>query len=150
MAIHTEAEITVNRPRAEVFGYLADGERLPEFIDEFETVKHEEPGAPAQGHVYSYRMRRGAEGTFEWSEFQPNDRLAWTGPPAKQGPGSMRPSGWWELTDAEGGTHVKLVMTPQPGGLFKLMAPLMKRSMAKGNVVALEKLKANLENGGPA
>jgi len=144
MGIRTEAQITVNRPASEVFDYLAHAERLPEYVDDFESVTHEEPGAPAQGHVYSYRMKRGAEGTFEWTDFRP-ERLAWSGPKAKLGPGSMKPSGWWELTEVDGATRVKLVMTPEPGGLFKLMAPFMKMGMARGNERALEKLKANLE-----
>ena len=148
MPIHTEAETTIDRPRSEVFDYLAHGERLPEYIDDFETVTHEESGEPARGHVYSYKMKRGAEGTFEWKEFQPYDRLAWSGPAAKAGPGSMRPQGYWELSDQGAGTHVKLVMEPEPGGLFKLMAPLMKSGMAKGNVRALEKLKNKLESNG--
>jgi len=149
MAIHAEAEITIDRPRSEVFEFLARGERLPEYIDDFETVTHEEPGEPARGHVYSYRMKRGGvEGTFEWKEFQPHDRLAWSGPRVKQGPGSMRPVGHWQLSDQGAGTHVKLVMEPEPGGLFKLMAPLMKASMSKGNTRALEKLKTILESNG--
>jgi uncharacterized protein YndB with AHSA1/START domain len=150
MAIHTEAEITINRPRNEVFEFLARGERLPEYIDEFETVSPEEPGDPARGHVYSYKMKRGAEGTFEWKEFQPYDKLAWSGPAVKQGPGSMRPAGHWQLSDAGLGTKLKLVMEPEPGGLFKLMAPLMKMQMAKGNQRALATLKTMLEaNGNP-
>ena len=148
MAIHTEAEITIARPRSDVFDFLARGERLPEYIDEFETVTHEEAGEPARGHVYSYKMKRGAEGTFEWKEFQPNDKLAWSGPAAKQGLGSMRPSGHWQLSDDGAGTRVKLVMEPEPGGLFKLLAPLMKGQMTKGNVRALETLKRKLESDG--
>jgi uncharacterized protein YndB with AHSA1/START domain len=149
MPIHTEAETTINRPRSEVFEFLAHAEHLPEYVDDFQTVSHEEPGEPARGHVYSYRMKRGGvEGTFEWKEFEPNDRLAWSGPSVKSGPGSMRPTGHWELRDEGAGTHVKLVMEPEPGGLFKLMAPLMKPGMAKGNVRALEKLKTKLERNG--
>jgi uncharacterized protein YndB with AHSA1/START domain len=148
MAIHTEAEINIDRPRTEVFDYLAHAESLPVYVNDFETVSHEEPGEPARGHVYSYRMKRGGvEGTFEWTDFQPHERLAWAGPPAKSGPGSMKPSGWWELTDAGAGTHVKLVMTPEPGGLFKLMAPFMKGGMTRGNAKALQRLKDQLENG---
>jgi uncharacterized protein YndB with AHSA1/START domain len=152
MAIHTEAEITINRPRSEVFDFLAHGERLPEYIDDFERVTHEEEGEPARGHVYSYRMKRGGvEGTFEWTEFDPHDKLAWSGPRVKSGPGSMRPTGHWELTDEGGSTHVKLVMEPEPGGLFKLMAPFMKPGMSRGNERALAKLKTMLEsNGGPS
>jgi uncharacterized protein YndB with AHSA1/START domain len=147
MAIRTEADITINRPRAEVFDYLAHGELLPEYIDDFERVTHEQEGEPGQAHVYSYKMKRGAEGTFEWTEFRPHDKLAWDGPAVKQGPGSMRPAGSWELSEENGGTRVHLVMAPEPGGLFKLMAPLMKRSMSKGNVRALHVLKAKLEDG---
>src|SRR5205085_12036855 len=129
-----ESQITSRRPRSYVYEYLEHGERLRIYVTDYESVEHEEEGEPAQEHVYSYRMKRGGvEGTFEWSEFQPNDRLAWTGPAAKSGPGSMRPSGHWELSDEGSGTHVKLVMEPEPGGLFKVMAPFMKSGMAKGN-----------------
>ena len=149
MAIHTEAETTIRRPRGEVFDFLSHAEHLPDYVDDFASVAHEEPGAPARGHVYSYKMKRGGvEGTFEWTEFQPGEKLAWAGPRVKSGPGSMRPTGFWELSDDDGGTHVKLVMEPEPGGLFKLMAPFMKPSMAKGNVRALEKLKMQLEANG--
>ena len=149
MALHIENEIEVARPRAEVFDYLAHGERLPEYIPDFASVEQDSPGEPGRGTTYRYRMSRGsAQGTFEWTEFQPPDRLAWHGPPAKSGPGSMEPSGRWELSDSGAGTRVRLVMTPQPGGLFKLMSPLMGMGMRKGNRQALERLKAKLEGGG--
>jgi len=145
--MHVEAETTVNRPRAEVFDYIARAEQLPEYVTEFAWVKQVSDGEPARGTEYSYKMARGqAEGTFDWTVFEPPSRLAWHGPPAKAGPGSMEPSGHWELTDADAGaTHVKLVMEPRPGGLFKLMAPFMAMGMRKGNARALERLKEKLE-----
>jgi uncharacterized protein YndB with AHSA1/START domain len=143
--MHLEAEITVARPRAEVFDYIARGEKLPEYVNDFSWVKQDSDGEPTLGTTYSYKMTRGAEGTFDWTEFELNSRLAWHGPPAKAGPGSMEPYGRWELSDAGAGTRVKLVMTPKPGGLFKLMAPLMAMGMRKGNVAALERLKGKLE-----
>jgi uncharacterized protein YndB with AHSA1/START domain len=144
--LQIESEITVERPRAEVFDYIAHAERLPQYVKEFAWVTQESGGEPAHGTSYSYEMARGsASGTFEWTEFQPPARLAWHGPPAKAGPGSMEPSGWWELTDAGVGTRVKLVMAPKPGGLFRLMAPLMAFGMRKGNGEALARLKHQLE-----
>ncbi len=143
--MHVEAETTVARPRAEVFEYIARAERLPEYVSEFEWVKQDSDGEPALGTTYSYKMARGTEGTFDWSEFEPHSKLAWHGPATKSGPGSMEPAGWWELTDEGAGTRVKLVMAPKPGGLFKLMAPLMAMGMRKGNAVALERLKGLLE-----
>jgi uncharacterized protein YndB with AHSA1/START domain len=149
--MHLEAETTVRRPRSEVFDYLSQAEHLPEYVTDFAWVKQDSDGEPARGTRYSYEMSRGSvKGTFDWTEFEPHSRLAWHGPPAKSGPGSMEPSGWWELTDADAGTRVKLVMTPEPGGLFKLLAPLMSGSMRKGNTRALERLKQRLENGPPA
>jgi uncharacterized protein YndB with AHSA1/START domain len=145
-----ESEITVECPRTEVFDYIARGERLPEYVTDFSWVRQDSDGEPTLGTSYSYKMARGAQGTFEWTEFQPHSRLAWHGPPAKAGPGSMEPSGWWELTDSGAGTRVKLVMAPRPGGMFRLMAPLMSRSMSKGNDKALALLKSQLESAGTA
>ena len=147
--MHVEAETTVDRPRTEVFDYIAHAERLPEYVTQFAWVKQDSEGQPERGTRYSYKMEQGqAEGTFDWTEFEPHSRLAWHGPPAKAGPGTMEPSGWWELTDEGAGTHVKLVMTPKPGGLFRLMAPLMSFGMRKGNAQALERLKAKIEGTG--
>ena len=144
--MHLEADIKVERPPAEVFEYLAHAEHLPEYVTDFATVSQEGEGEPARGTRYSHKMARGqASGTFDWTEFQPASRLAWHGPPAKAGPGTMEPSGWWELSPEGTGTRIKLVMTPEPGGLFKLIAPLMSRGMRSGNAKALERLKARLE-----
>jgi uncharacterized protein YndB with AHSA1/START domain len=149
--MHLEAETTVQRPRSEVFDYLSRAEHLPEYVTDFAWVKQDSDGEPARGTRYSYEMNRGSvKGTFDWTEFEPHARLAWHGPPAKSGPGSMEPSGRWELIDADAGTRVKLVMTPEPGGLFKLLSPLMSSSMRKGNTRALERLKQRLETGPPA
>jgi uncharacterized protein YndB with AHSA1/START domain len=145
-----ESEITIERPRAEVFEHIARGERLPEYVTEFAWVKPESESGPAKGSRYSYKMARGqAEGTFEWTEFEPPARLAWHGPPAKAGLGSMEPSGRWELADDGPATRVKLLMSPTPGGLFKLFAPLMAGGMRKGNAQALARLKQQLESAGP-
>jgi uncharacterized protein YndB with AHSA1/START domain len=146
--VHVESSSVVFRPRDEVFAFLARAERLPDYVQEFENVRPVTPHAqPGHGTQYHYRIRRGgAEGTFAWTEFAPPERLAWAGPPVKSGPGSMKPSGHWHLEDAQGGgTKVTLAMTPEPGGLFKVLAPLMSRSMRKGNARALERLKAHLE-----
>jgi uncharacterized protein YndB with AHSA1/START domain len=146
--MHIESEITVDKPSSEVFDYIARAEYLPDYVTDFERVRQESQGEPTVGTEYSYKMRRGqAEGTFKWTEFQPPSRLAWQGPPVSAGPGSMEPSGHWELSDTGNGTLVKLVMTPTPGGLFKLLAPFMSAGMRKGNQRALERLKQKLESG---
>ena len=141
-----ESEITIAKPADDVFAYVARAEELPQYVTDFESVRQDSEGAPGIGTRYSYKMTRGAQGTFEWTEFQPSSRLAWHGPAVKAGPGSMEPSGWWEFTPEGTGTRVKLVMAPTPGGLFKLLAPLMAAGMRKGNAQALERLKRRLES----
>jgi uncharacterized protein YndB with AHSA1/START domain len=145
-----ESEITINRPQQEVFDYIAHAEYLPAYVSDFETVSQETPGDPAIETQYSYKMKRGAQGTFKWTRFESPSQLAWEGPPVKAGPGSMQPAGWWEISPTGAGTHVKLVMAPTPGGLFKLIGPLMAAGMRKGNAAALERLKAQLEGDAPA
>jgi uncharacterized protein YndB with AHSA1/START domain len=144
--MQVESETTIARPREEVFSYIARAEFLPGYVTQFASVEQVSPGEPGRGTQYGYKMARGGtEGTFEWTEFEPPSRLAWHGPPAKAGPGSMEPSGWWELTDDGDGTRVKLVMAPKPGGLFVIMAPFMTSGMRKGNDQALGRLRQQLE-----
>jgi uncharacterized protein YndB with AHSA1/START domain len=146
--MHVEAETTIARPRAEVFDHIARAERLPEYVTQFSWVRQVGTEEPARGTSYEYKMARGqAAGTFEWTEFDRPSKLAWHGPPAKAGPGSMEPSGWWELSEDGATTRVKLVMSPKPGGLFRLLAPLMERQMRSGNVEALRLLKQQIEGG---
>ena len=142
-----ESEITVGRPRADVFEYLGHAEYLPDYVTDFATVEQASDGDPGRGTQYRYTMARGAEGTFEWTKFEPTSHLAWSGPAVKAGLGSMQPAGWWDLSDVPDGTRVKLVMAPQPGGALKLLAPFMAAAMRKGNDEALERLKERLERG---
>jgi uncharacterized protein YndB with AHSA1/START domain len=139
-------DIVIAKSPAEVFAYIARAEDLPGYVTDFDSVEQDSEGEPGVGTRYSYRMKRGARGTFEWTEFEPTSRLAWHGPAVKAGPGSMEPAGRWEIAPAGQGTRVKLVMAPTPGGLFKLLAPFMAAGMRKGNEQALERLKRQLES----
>src|SRR5260370_18175783 len=94
-------------------------------------------------------MGRGGEGTFEWTTFEPTSRLAWHGPAVKAGPGSMDPSGWWEITPEGDGTRGKLVRAPQPGGLFKLLSPFLTAGLPQGNDQSLDRLTPRLGHGAP-
>jgi uncharacterized protein YndB with AHSA1/START domain len=147
--VEIDSEITIGRTAADVFAYIARAEALPEYVTDFETVVQESEGDPGVGTRYSYKMRRGAQGSFEWTEFEPTSRLSWRGPAVKVGPGSMAPAGRWEIAPVGDGARVKLVMAPTPGGLFKLLAPFMAAGMRKGNEQALELLKQRLEAGSP-
>ena len=63
-------------------------------MTDFESVRQVTEGEPAVGTSYSYKMARGrAEGTFEWTRFEPDSHLAWHGPAVQAGMGSMEPAG---------------------------------------------------------
>jgi uncharacterized protein YndB with AHSA1/START domain len=145
--VQRTAQITIARPRVDVFDYLADAEQLPDYAGDFIWVKQTSPGAPGPGTEYEYQMKRGVHGTFHRSEYVPHTTLAWAGPPAKAGPGAMAPSGRWELTDTPDGTAttVTLVMSPSPSGLLTLAAPLIFAKIGRDLPIALERLKAQLE-----
>jgi uncharacterized protein YndB with AHSA1/START domain len=145
--VAARAETEIERPVQEVFDYLAHGEKLPDWVEEFEEVEQQSEGPPAKGTTYRYKMRRGGESTFEWSEFEPGRRIAWDGPPLKSGPGAMRPRGGYELEEADGGTRVRMTQDPEMSGFMKLMAPFITRSLQKGAPKSLEKLKGILEGG---
>jgi uncharacterized protein YndB with AHSA1/START domain len=146
-----ESEITIDRPPEAVFEYIAHAEYLPEYVTDFASVRQVSEGEPAAGTEYSYTMARGqAQGTFQWTRFEPTSTLAWHGPPVHAGLGTMEPSGWWQLSPESGGTRVKLVMAPKPGGFFKLLAPFLGAGMRKGNDQALGRLKQRLEQGSSA
>jgi uncharacterized protein YndB with AHSA1/START domain len=147
--VRVEAEITVRRARGEVFEYLRDAERLPEYMTAFAAVRQVSDGVPRTGTRYRYKMAGGqAEGSFEWTKLVPSSHLAWSGPAVKAGLGTMQPAGWWDLSDGpDASTVVKLVMAPQPGGLFKLLAPFMAAGMRNSNEQSLTNLKGRLESG---
>jgi uncharacterized protein YndB with AHSA1/START domain len=65
--VRIEAETVVERPPADVFAYVADGEKLPEYVTEFAWVRKQSEGEATRGTTYSYKMKRGAEGTSERS-----------------------------------------------------------------------------------
>jgi uncharacterized protein YndB with AHSA1/START domain len=138
-------EVTVERPPGEVFPVVADGERLPEWMEDFERVEQRSEGPPGLGTEYRYKMRRAPESTFEWSEFVPGRRVAWSGPPLKTGPGSLEPRGGIDVEPADEGSLVRVTLDPVPRGAIKLLMPIMRRSMRNGAVQNLSRLKALLE-----
>jgi hypothetical protein len=144
--MHVASEITISRPRAEVFDYLANGEYLPEYASDFVWVRQTSAGQPGPNSEYAYEMKQGTAGTFRRTVFEPHSKLGWQGPPAKAGPGTMAPSGGWELSDAGHATRVRLVMSPTPGGLTRLLSPIIARKIAKDLPPSLLRLKQRLEN----
>ena len=116
--MRVEQEITVGRPVTEVFAYLADGEALTEWMDDFAEVKKLTEGPVARGTTYRYvRKRPRAQSTWQWAEYQPHRRLEWHGPPVRVGLGRVEPRGDYDAAAS------------RPGfGAWRLPGPAIARS----------------------
>jgi hypothetical protein len=66
-----------------------------------------------------------------------------------EGPFPMETTYAWYDTDS-GGTRMLLRNRGNPGGFFRLMAPMMTAAMRRANRKDLRRLKATLERSGSA
>jgi uncharacterized protein YndB with AHSA1/START domain len=146
---HAEYTVTIRRPAADVFGYLADGTHNPEWragvIDISRT-------SAADGLDSTYRQvlsgpgGRRIDGDYRITVFEPPRRIEFV---VTAGP--ARPSGTFELTDGaeHGSTVVRFALDLQPAGMMRLMAPVIARQMRQ-EVAQLDSLKKILEDAGGA
>lgn len=147
MGVSVELEIEIHRPRADVFDFLARGENLPRWMSEFESLEQLSDGEPGLGTVYRYRLRRPPRrSTIEWTEFERERRIAFAGPKISAGLGSLAPAGSLTLEELTGSvTRVRAVYAPRPGGVMRLLEPLVAASIRNGRRADLERLKEVLE-----
>jgi carbon monoxide dehydrogenase subunit G len=136
-----EQEITIDRPREDVFNFLADAENDAAWRPGVLDITH------TSGSGAGARYRQGVKGPFgrripadiEITEFKPSELIAF-----RTLSGPIRPTGRYELAEVDAGTRVRFALEAELKGLQKLMAPMVKKSM--GNQVgALVKLKQALE-----
>src|SRR3954451_9278443 len=75
--IRFENTVTIGRPRAEVFGYLAELENLPRWNYAIAATRKLDPGPVAAGTRYSQLRTVPArrEETFEVAEYEPDVKL---------------------------------------------------------------------------
>ena len=138
---HAEHTVTIQRPIAEVFAFLADAENDRAWRPSVLDIARE------SGSGVGTRYRQGVKGPLgrrvaadiEITELVPNERIGFR---ALTGP--VRPTGRYELSPAGEGTHVKLVLAAETSGLRKLIAPMVQKAMT-GEVAHLDELKRVLE-----
>jgi uncharacterized protein YndB with AHSA1/START domain len=148
MGIKVENEVEIARPPEEVFEFLADGEKLPEWMRDFKSVEKTSDGPVGKGTKYKYRLSKPDKvSTFEYVDFEPGRRAAWEGPPVKTGPGGLAPRGRFELEPTRDGTKVLAAYEPEPHGYMKVMGPVVAYTLRKDSARDLERLKEILEEG---
>ena len=134
-------EILIDRPRGDVFAFLADPENDPQWRSGVLDVTH------VSGSGVGARYAQGVKGPggrripadIEITEFDPGQSIAFqtlTGP--------VRPRGRYLLSAAEGGTRVRFNLDAELRGFKRLMSSMVQRTM-DNEVGQLDRLKHVIE-----
>src|SRR5436305_8611516 len=119
--------IVIDRSPADVFAFLADPTNDPQWRTGVLDIAHE------SGRGVGARYRQGVKGPggrriaadVEITQFDPDRALGFR---ATAGP--VRPEGHYELAPVDGGaTRVRFSLEAKVGGLKRLMAPMVQKTM---------------------
>jgi uncharacterized protein YndB with AHSA1/START domain len=141
--IRIEREVRVDRPREEVFAYLTDPERIPEWQTSAISVAREDDEDVAVGTRWRETrvfMGKHVEQTVETTRFEPHEEFALE---VVEGPIPLRV--YHRLRDEGGATHIEVRGEAEPGGMFRFGArfivPVVERQFDDDFV----RLRANVE-----
>ena len=144
--IRFEFSVDVDRPPSEVFAYITDADRLPEW--QSGAVEAQWQGEKAQGarirEVRKFLGRR-METELEVTEYESDRRF---GLRAVSGPVPF--SVTQVLEPRNGGTRLTFVGEGEPGGFFKLAEPVVARVAERQFRNDFETLKDILEGSATA
>jgi len=139
-----ERNISIARPPAEVFGYIADVRNDPSWhTDVLEASSSTD--AVGMGTVFSVKVKPSmgvSEGTMTVSRLEPGKLIEFKGKMGKMTPTVTN------ICEPEGqGTRVTRRVELEPPGPMRVMSPLIKRMIGKSNDGFLANLKRLLEKG---
>ena len=142
--IRVEFSVDVDRPPSEVFAYVTDANRLPEW--QSGAVEAQWQGGKAPGaHIREVRkfLGRRIETELEVTSYEPDRRF---GLRAVSGPIPF--SAMHVLEPRDGGTRLSFSGEGEPGGFFKLAEPVVARVAEREFKSDFETLKDILEGSG--
>ena len=143
-----QESIIIQRPVDEVFAYMDDIEREPEWQPNLREVAQTPEGQPAVGTEKRYVsdfMGRRFENTYVNTVYEPNRRVAYIIKPGSdlKGEGEIT----WEAVD--GGTKVTMEVAPKVSGFLKFMPKgVLEALYSKELQATLVRLKKHLESSG--
>jgi uncharacterized protein YndB with AHSA1/START domain len=145
MAGEFRATVVIDRPIAEVFAFLADGENDPKFSPRVLEIAKTTDGPPAVGTVYASTVKDAGMKTkraFKLTEFEPPTRIRWAETSKNL---VTAPEGGYDLEPDGSGTRVTIYNVLAGHGPGKLIAPLALRSARKGADDFGKSIKAAVE-----
>jgi carbon monoxide dehydrogenase subunit G len=134
-------EIVIHRPVSEVWSFLADPENDPQWRDGVLEIKR--LAGDGAGRRYRQRVRgpggRPIAADIELTELVRDSLIGFRGTA-----GPVRPRGRYELEPVTEGTRLRFSLDAELRGAKRLMAPMVRRTMA-AEVGRLPQLKRVLE-----
>lgn len=135
-------QVTIQRPAADVFAFIADGLNGPKWRSGILDIAH--VSGSGVGATYKQGVKgpggRRVDADYRVTTFEPNHRLAFE---AIAGP--VRPTGEYLLDETAGGTQVTFSLHAELGGIQKLLMGGMVQKTMDAEVGALASLKRVLE-----
>jgi uncharacterized protein YndB with AHSA1/START domain len=141
--IRIELTIEIARPAAEVFEYLADVDKLPDW--QASALDCRSDGPLARGSRITERRRlfgHEAQTVLEVTEYEPPTRLT-----LRTLDGPVRFTVEHRLEETDGRTHLHLSGKARPGGMLRFAGPVIERKAREEFRHDFERLKEILEAG---
>ncbi len=135
-------QVTIQRPAAEVFAFIADGLNGPQWrsgILDIALVSGSGVGTTYKQGVRGPGGRR-VDADYRVSAFEPNRRLAF-----ETVAGPVRPTGEYLLDEIAEGTQLTFALQAELGGIQKLLLGGMVQRTMDAEVAGLTRLKRILE-----
>jgi hypothetical protein len=137
--VQAQRTVTVARPIAEVFAFLADGLNEPKWRPEVITIRH--VSGSGVGAVYAQKMKgpagRPIAGDFRFTRYDEPTQLDF-----EVIAGPARPTGSYRLREVDSGsTSVTFTMGFVPRGLIRLLAPIVNKQL-RAEVANLDNVAA--------
>ncbi|WP_327371770.1 SRPBCC family protein [Streptomyces sp. NBC_01217] len=151
MATSFEATVEIDRPIAEVFAYLADGEHDPEFSPRVLRIDKTPAGPTAVGTVFRSTVKDAgmkAQREFEIKELVAPSRIRWQ----ERSKNIVTASeGGYDLeATAAGGTRVRIFNVLEGHGVGKLLVGFAAGAARKDAPAFGQRIKAAVEASGAA
>ncbi len=138
-----EQSVVINRPTEEVFAFVADIEKMSQWMSELVEAKQTSEGPMGVGttaNAAANVLGRRAESIQEVIEYEPNSKFA-----IKSTSGPVASKDEFTFESVAGGTKVTRVTEAELGGFFKLAEPLVARMLKRQFETNFANLKDLLE-----
>jgi uncharacterized membrane protein len=136
-------QVTIGRPAADVFAFVADGLNGPKWRSGIVDIDH--VSGTGVGATYKQGVKgpggRRIDADYRVTAYEPNKRLAFV---AIAGP--VRPEGEYLFEETDGGTRLTFALHAELSGIKKLLMGGAVQKTMDAEVEATERLKSLLES----